>query len=192
MSTCLCRRLVATAAAGLLVAGLASCSTSGASATGNKGYVAGDGSITIISPGNRKPVPTISGPGVGGGRVSISAHTGKVTVINVWGSWCGPCRSEAPDLVLAAHRLKTVDFVGIDMRDDSANAAAFVRAEHIPYPSIRDDDGSTIMQLYGLVHVNALPTTLIVDASGRIAATIYGPTTAITLVDVVHDIRAGT
>ncbi|MGN6251860.1 MAG: TlpA family protein disulfide reductase [Marmoricola sp.] len=194
-------------ALGLLLAGaVAGC---GAAGTGDKGYVAGDGVITQVSVADRKPVGTLTGSLLDGGHFDLAAHRGTIVVMNVWGSWCAPCRAEASVLAKAAQELGAADgsgpgtattagtpiaFVGIDTRDASRdNARAFERTYDIGYPSVYDPDGRTLLAFTGTIGPNAIPSTLVIDARGRVAATVLGGlTSSTTLVDLVHDAaRAG-
>lgn len=183
------RLLGGLAAAGLVVATLAGCSTSGQEATGVGGYASGDGSITLIAPGDRKPAPDLSGSLLAGGQTSLATEAGKVVVLNVWASWCPPCRKEAADLTAAADKLSDVAFLGINTRDDTSNAEAFVRAKQVPYPSLVDQDGSLVLDLSRVVPMPGLPITLVLDKQHRVAATIYGPTTTITLTTLARSLE---
>ncbi len=178
------------AAAAAVVAALAptACSTSGASSTGDKGYIAGDGAVTVFAEAERDPAPMISGDAVGEGRVALADFTGQVTVLNVWGSWCAPCRAEADDLAAAAAALPDTAFVGLNTRDVESAALAFERAQQTPYRSLFDPSGESLLRFYGLVNPASLPSTVVIDSEGRVAALISGPATKITLVDLVHDI----
>lgn len=167
----------------------AGCSTSGRSATGGSNFVSGDGSIRIFAAGDRNEAPDLSGTLVGGGQRDLDADAGKVVVLNTWASWCGPCRKEAQGLVDAADRLPTTEFLGINTRDNEGNAQAFVRSEGIPYPSFSDQDGSLVLQLSRVVPMSALPVTVILDKQHRVAAAIYGPTTAITIASIVKPLE---
>jgi thiol-disulfide isomerase/thioredoxin len=164
-----------------LVVSASGCSTSGKSAGGGTNFVAGDGSIRLINAADRKPAPDLSGSLVGGGTGGLSDDAGKVVVLNVWASWCGPCREEAAGLVAAAGRLSDVAFLGINTRDNEGNAEAFVRAHAIPYQSLSDQDGSEVLEMQRVLPMSALPVTVILDKQHRVAAAIYGPTTAITI-----------
>jgi thiol-disulfide isomerase/thioredoxin len=166
-------------ALGVLVAA-GGCSTSGATAT-KDGFAAGDGSIRLIAAADRETAPDLSGRLVGGGRGTLRDSAGKVVVLNIWAFWCGPCTSEAPDLVRAARSLSDVTFMGINTRDNEANAEAFVRAHHLPYSSFYDQDGELVLALGRVVAVVAMPTTIILDRQRRVAAVIYGATTATTI-----------
>lgn len=173
------------------------CSASGADeqtrSAGQEGYVGVDGNLTQIPPGERQPVPTVSGPGLDGGTVSTADYADEVLVLNVWGSWCAPCRKEAPALQAASTQTADVaQFVGIATKDtDPAPAQAFVRAQGISYPSIYDPTGATLLSFAGTLPPSAIPSTLVVDRDGRLAARVLGPISERTLVDLVDDVAAG-
>ena len=179
----------AVAAAVLAVAGCAATPSAG---TG--GFVTGDGSITVVDPGQRRQAPVISGTTLDGRQWSSDAAAGTVIVYNVWGSWCQPCRAEAPALQAVAEA--TADravFVGLNTRDlDPAAPRAFVRAFDITFPSLFDPDGSLLLAFAGELPPSAIPSTLIVDAEGRIAARVVGTTTEATLRGLIDDIAGGT
>ncbi|MGI8701541.1 MAG: TlpA family protein disulfide reductase [Nocardioidaceae bacterium] len=178
------RRVAALSALGVAVL-VSGCSTTGTSATGAKGYAAGDGSVVLIAPADREQAPELSGPLVGGGTGDLGSERGKVVVLNVWAHWCGPCREEAPDLAAAAAMLPAATFLGINTRDSDASAMAFQRAQHVPYPSFSDQDGSLVVQMQSVIAMSALPVTVVLDKEGKVAAAVYGPTTAITIKDIV-------
>lgn len=159
--------------------------------TGNKGFVSGDGAITQLDPAERTRPGTVSGPTLEGTQVDLASYRGQVVVINVWGSWCGPCRSEADDLVTAAKELqpRNVVFLGINTRDLSKdNALAFQREREIPYASIYDPGGKNLLAFRGTLSPAAIPSTVVIDAEGRVAASILGEITATTLINVVEDV----
>lgn len=115
-----------------------------------------------------------------------------VTVYNVWGSWCAPCRVETPDLKQAAEATTgRAAFVGINVRDGLDAALAFERANKVPYPSIRADDSNEALLSFGAsMGVVAVPTTLVVDQEGRIAARVVGATSFSTLMALIEDVVA--
>jgi thiol-disulfide isomerase/thioredoxin len=179
----------------LLVAG---CSATGADEptrnAGQDGYVGGQNVLTRVPPGQRKPAPVASGIALGSDRtVSTADFAGKVVVLNVWGSWCAPCRQEAPDLQQASvETAKVAQFLGINSRDtDPAPAEAFTRAFQVTYPSIYDADGKVLLNFAGNLPLSTFPSTLIIDAKGGIAVRISGPISKITLVDLIEDVAAG-
>lgn len=146
--------------------------------------------LTRYRPQTRPALPPLQGVTLDETRLNIRHFRGHVLVLNVWGSWCAPCRAEAPDLARASVRTysKGVRFVGIDTRDSADAARAFERSFHITYPSLIDKDGRLLLALNGLVPVSAIPSTVFVDQQGRVAATIVGASDYSTLTGIVHDL----
>jgi len=172
---------------------LAGCSNDVGS-SGNQGYVAGKGIITSVKAADRKQPGEVSGRTLDGEKVSLADFRGKVVVVNVWGSWCGPCRAEAPMLAQASRDLagKGVVFLGIDSRDPSKDAAkAFVRRFDIPYASLYDQQGGTLLAFRGTLTPNSVPSTVVVDPQGRVAGSVLGNLSRITLDGLVEDARSG-
>ena len=170
----------------------------GIGSTPDAGFVGGDGTIQVIAAADRLPAPELSGTTVDGRRFDLRDVERKVVVVNVWGSWCPPCRKEAPQLVTAHDRLtgtgKTpeVAFVGIDTRDPSRDAAkAYQRRFGVPYPSVYDPSGSLLLGFAKSLPPSAIPSTLVIDAQGRVAARVLGGITAATLEDLVQQVRDG-
>lgn len=169
----------------------AGCS-SGVGVDQENGFAAGDGTYTRIAPDQRKPAPVLSGTTLDGKHLSTADYAGKVIVINIWGSWCAPCRKEAPDLQAASDQTKDVaQFVGLNTRDlDKAPAQAFVRAFNITYPSLFDSTGELLLG-FNQVPPTAIPSTILIDKHGRVAARILGATNTTTVVGSINDIAAG-
>jgi thiol-disulfide isomerase/thioredoxin len=181
------------AGAALLTGLLAGCS-SDIGSSGNQGYVAGKGLITTVKAADRKSPARVSGTTLDGRRVDLADHLGKVVVVNVWGSWCSPCRAEAAMLAAASRELaaRGVVFVGIDSRDPSRAAArAFVRRFDVPYPSIYDQGGRTLLAFRGTLLPSSVPSTVILDRRGRVAGSVLGGITRTTLDDLVDDASSG-
>lgn len=134
----------------------------------------------------------LSAKTIDGGRLDLADLRGKVIVLNVWGSWCAPCRAEAPALKKASEETRDlgVRFVGIDTRDNDGAAKAFERSYGITYPSFRDPDGKLLLGFNGRIPLSAVPSTVFIDRAGRIAARIIGPTTYTTLSELVKDLAA--
>ncbi|HUR73133.1 MAG TPA: TlpA disulfide reductase family protein [Sporichthya sp.] len=158
------------------------------------GYISGSGAVTILPPDQRGAPVELSGAKVGGGTLDLAAYRGKVVLINVWGSWCAPCRKEAPYLQAAWDQLKSlgdVQFLGLNTKDDAAGAAeAFDRRFGITYPSLDDDDGSLLLTFRKTIPPQAIPSTLVLDRLGRVAARVLGDTTRGTFVGLVDQIRS--
>lgn len=159
----------------------------------DQGFVSAEPGLTRVAPDQRKPAPDISGATLDGAQASLAALRGKVVVINVWGSWCPPCRAEADGLVKAYEQTKgTAAFLGINARDLSADTAlAFVRTHQIPYPSLYDPSGAQVARFTGILPPQAIPSTLVIDQQGRVAARIIGAVTTTTLVQLIGDVVAG-
>jgi thiol-disulfide isomerase/thioredoxin len=192
-------RLVGRLAAAVLVAGLAlttaACSTGQSTdPQGGNGltYIEGDGTVTIIPPDQRTAVPAISGPTLDGGTYSTADDAGKIVVANIWASWCAPCRAEAPALADLSTSLAKDDvaFVGINTRDQDAAARAFVDRFALSYPSIVDTDGTLLLGL-GAQAPRNIPSTLVLDKDGRIAATVSGSISYSGLRDLVQKVATG-
>jgi thiol-disulfide isomerase/thioredoxin len=181
------RLLAAVLALAVVLGGCAS------TVTNSSGFVGGDGSLTQLPPSQRPVAPEISGTTLDGRSWRSADAAGAVIVYNVWGSWCAPCRAEAPALVAASVRTagKAV-FVGLNTRDlDKAAPQAFVRAFGVPYVNLYDPDGALLLTFAGQLPASAIPSTLLIDPQGRVAARIIGETTEATLVGLVEDLAAG-
>ena len=137
------------------------------------------GPIFEVSPGQRKPAPVLSGTTLQGQPLSVS-YPGHVTVINLWGSWCTPCREEAPDFAEAytKYKSKGVEFIGINTRDNDAAAIAYTTELAIGYPSLRDPADNLAAKLSPFVPSDSVPTAVIIDAHGDVAVRILGTVTA--------------
>jgi peroxiredoxin len=121
--------------------------------------------------GKRKPAADFDGKLLDGGTFSLASTKGKVVVLNFWGSWCPPCRTELPqfDLLYRKTKAQGVSFVGIDTKDVRGNAETFVRNNDITFPSVYDEPGEVAVRLGNLPAVS-LPFTVVVDQQGRVAA----------------------
>lgn len=150
------------------------------------------GAVDVVQqyePGERPPVLSFEVTLLDGSVLTEKDLRGTVTVLNVWGSWCGPCRAEAPELVEAAGRLEDVaQFYGINVRDSPDAARAFERAFEIPYPSVQPGDSARIVLAFrGVLTAAAVPSTVVVDRDGAVAARVVGQVDASTLVGLVRD-----
>jgi thiol-disulfide isomerase/thioredoxin len=178
----------------VLLVGAATAACSKSAETGDKGYVDGTGIITRLDTADRKKPREVSGETLEGKPVSLAQYAGKVVVLNVWGSWCSPCRKESGALTGAARELDKepgVVFLGINTRDASRDPAlAFQRRFDVPYPSIFDPSGRTLLAFYGTLNPSAIPSTVVLDSDGRVAASIIGEVPSKqTLVDLVEDVQ---
>lgn len=187
------RLLGAIVGAALLGSAAACSSPSGGDAAGSS-YLSGDGTVVLLPPDRRAAPVQFAGDTLEGTQFDLADQRGTVVVVNVWGSWCAPCRKEARDLQAAWQQLKPqgVQFVGINtLEQQPAQALAFQRTFGITYPSVADDGGKVLLSLRGAVAPKAIPSTLVIDAQSRVAARISGPTTTATLVALVQDVIDG-
>ncbi len=126
--------------------------------------------------GERVEAPVRELPRLGeDGTGSLADHRGKVVVLNVWASWCDPCRDEMPLLQRTHDRIapKGGMVLGIDTQDATERALAFLREYDITFPSLRDRDREYGRE-FGVV---AYPETFVIDREGRITAMRRGPVT---------------
>lgn len=141
--------------------------------------------ISLDDPDGRPPAPTATVPLLGeDGERSLTDLDGRVVVLNFWASWCGPCRAEQPDLNEAyeALREEEVAFLGVNLGQDSeANALAHMREFDVPYPSLYDP-ASRYAAEFGGIGPRSIPSTILIDAEGRVAARLFGTTTTEELV----------
>jgi thiol-disulfide isomerase/thioredoxin len=178
------RRLIA-AVPGVLLLGLtflvAGCG-SGPTAPSTTGF-------TVFAEADRKPAPHLTGELLAGGSWDLAGHAGDVVVVNFWASWCAPCVSEAPDFeaTYQATRGNKVSFLGVNTRDLHDAAAAFVVGRET-YPSIFDPAGKVALSF--AVPPQSIPSTIIIDRHGRIAAVVYGYALRDTLEPVVTRLAA--
>lgn len=181
------KKFIALAGALLSVVTLTSCSSGGISKANENAFVSGSGVAVYIQPGERKPAPDLMGPTLSGTALKIAKN--QVIVVNVWASWCSPCRAEAPLLADFATRLAgQVQFVGIVTRDNLSSASAFVNRFKIPYPNFIDD--SLLASFRGSLLPNAIPTTLIIDTHNRVAVRISGEVTFALLDSMIKKVIA--
>lgn len=138
--------------------------------------VAGTSPVAEIPPGQRTEPVDVSGTDLDGNPLSLADFRGDVVVVNVWGSWCVPCREEAPMLSALSEELagRGVSFVGIDVRDNVTAAKAFENRYGITYPSFDDPQARAVLAFQGTVPVQAVPSTIVLDRQGRVAARIVG------------------
>lgn len=175
------RKAIAAALAVSAVISLSACSNDSLAdqfkAGDNKNYIAGDGTVAEFAKENRGEPVVWSGPTESGGILKSDQLTGVVVVMNFWYAGCAPCRAEAPDLVEINRAFigKKVQFVGVNVRDSAATALAFDRNFDITWPSVIDaKTGSVLLAFTGLVTPQAVPTTLVIDKEGRVAARVLG------------------
>lgn len=149
--------------------------------------------VTAVPIDSRETAPEFSAPLLdGSGEYMLADSLGDVVVLNVWGSWCAPCRAEAPALEAVYEETKAdgVAFVGVNTRDSKTAALAFEAEFAITYPSVFDPAGSALLAFRDTLPPSAIPSTLVVDREGRVAARVLGQVTERSLLKVVSDVAA--
>lgn len=168
----------------LIAISLAACGNTKQVAT--KSYVAGNGTVTFIDQQDRKMGPVLTGVTLDGENLQIP--NGGIVVVNVWASWCAPCRAEAPTLAALANKYQGTVFVGVLTRDSEVAARAFQKRFNLPYPTLVDD--SVLLGFRDSLSANAIPSTIVIDKKGRVAARISGEITVASLSDLIEKVHA--
>ncbi|MEU8777023.1 TlpA disulfide reductase family protein [Streptomyces sp. NPDC048606] len=167
-------------AAGLFLTGVGTDRDGGAPA-GRGGGLRAAADAEVLAVGARAAAPALAGADLDGNPVSLEALRGEVVVLNVWGSWCAPCRAEADDLgrLSGQTRGQGVRFLGINTRDrDRSAARSFVRAHGLDFPSLHDPDGALLLRFPpAQLNPASIPSTLVIDRAGRVAVAIGGSVT---------------
>ena len=186
------RRAVVLVAAVVTGAALAVVLLAGWATSGKPGVADVDGNpdAVLYALGHRPVAPDFTGTTLTGSRLSLSSYRGRVVVLNFWGSWCVPCREEAPALAVAARQYASagVAFVGVDVRDTTASAEAFVRNFGITYPSVSDSSSQITLDFTSVVPIAGTPTTLVIDRTGHIAGAVFGQITYAELTTILDQV----
>jgi len=172
-------------AAGLALLALTACSSSESEV--GSGFVAGDGSLVVIDESQRQSAPDITGTTLDGQPFSLAELRGKPTILNVWASWCAPCRAEAPILEKVWQaKQRDVHFIGLDTRDSDTAALSCIRKFGITYPNVIDRDGALQLRFSDTLPPQAIPSTIVIDAQGRVAARALGKVSESTLLGMIE------
>ena len=169
----------------LIALALSSCG-GGGSSIAEESFVSGNGSVSFIKQADRIAAPQLSGMTLSGKNYTY--NVGQVAVVNVWASWCAPCRAEAPTLAALSEKYSDVAFIGILTRDNPVNAEAFARRFALPYPTIIDD--SVLIGFRKSLPANAIPSTVLIDKKGDVAARISGEVTVASLSELIEKVSA--
>jgi len=169
----------------LLALLLSSCG-GGGSSIAEESFVSGNGSVSFIKQSDRIAAPQLSGMTLSGKNYTF--NVGQVAVVNVWASWCAPCRAEAPTLAALSEKYTDAAFIGILTRDNPVNAEAFSRRFALPYPTLIDD--SVLIGFRKSLPANAIPSTVVIDKKGNVAARISGEVTVASLSELIEKVGA--
>jgi thiol-disulfide isomerase/thioredoxin len=145
-------------------------------ASNGQSFVSGSPGTTLFGAHSGPVVPRISGTTLTGRKLTLAQYRGHVVVLNFWGSWCTPCRVEAPILASLSQHFTGhgVQFVGVDIRDSPATAEAFLSDAHISYPSFNDPGDEIALDFQDTVPPAGIPTTLVIGRDGRVTARVIG------------------
>lgn len=186
------RAVAAALCCALVLVAVSACGGSDTNQGSDSGFVAGDGSLVVLAEDQRALAPDLVGTTLDGKQFSLAEHRGEVVVMNVWASWCAPCRAEASTLVAAAKDLGPVgvQFVGLDTRDSDTSARGFIEKFGIPYPNLIDRDGRLQLLFSDTLPPQAIPSTLVIDREGRVAARVLGVVSESSLRGLVEPLLA--
>src|SRR5690625_3307183 len=156
------------------------------------GCVSGVGTVPVWGVRERHFPVELAGQPSDAEELDLADWQGSVVVLNFWYAACPPCRAEAPDLkAVAADAAEAgVEFLGVNSTDDPGTAAAFERTFAVPYPSLHDSRSQGVAALQGKVALQAVPTTVVLDTDGRVAARVIGRVDAVTLRTLIKDVQA--
>jgi thiol-disulfide isomerase/thioredoxin len=174
-------RVLAGAVAASCALGACDSGAIGNSGPGSNGqsFVSGSPGTTVYGTASGPAAPHVAGTLLSGGKFALAQDHGHVVVLNFWGSWCTPCRAEAPLLSRLARNFtrRGVRFLGVDIRDSPATAEAFQRDFRIGYPSLNDPGDEIALAFRDTVPPAGIPTTLVIGRNGRISARVIGGVT---------------
>ena len=177
------RRIVASVAALTLAVGLAGCTNDatriaeGYQQGGNTGFVSGDGRVQQVPADERGESVEFTGTAIDGSTLAADDFAGDVLVLNFWYAGCGPCRIEAPVLQETYTETKDagVHFLGVNIYDGPEQATSFEESYGITYPSLlARGDAALKLAFADYTSLSAVPTTLVLDRQGRVAARFIG------------------
>ncbi len=131
----------------------------------------GSATVNVPNPGGRKPMVEVASTDLNGHPWKLADRRGRVVLINVWASWCPPCRQETPGFVdlAAEYEGKPFEIVGVSMDDDAEPVRRFIREFRVPYTVVMPSQGSPLSAA-----VESLPTSFLVDREGRVAKVYVG------------------
>jgi thiol-disulfide isomerase/thioredoxin len=183
---------LAAVAAVLLAGGLTMAFSRGGGPPAGETYVDGNPGAVLYASGHRALLPDFSGKTLTGTPLSFSSYRGRVVVLNFWGSWCAPCRSEGPTLAALSSKYShaEVSFLGVDVEDTPVNGEAFEQGFGITYPSLNDPGEAVAQVISTAVPISGTPTTLVIDSTGHVAGAIFGTATYSVLNEMISKVAA--
>jgi thiol-disulfide isomerase/thioredoxin len=188
------RTVVSVTAVGtaLLAGALVVTLTQGSGKASGVTYIDGNTSQMVYAVGHRPLAPDVTATSLTGTSLRLASYRGKVVVVNFWGSWCDPCRGEAPTLAVLSEQYRShgVSFLGDDVGDTPTNALAFTKSVGITYPSMNDASYAIVQDFDKVVPVGYTPTTVVIDRTGHIAGLVIGTVTYQTMTTMLHDVAA--
>lgn len=166
--------VLAAAACAAVLAVVLSVTAFGGSGGSGATFLNGATNALVYNAGHRPLAPQFTGTTLTGTPLRFSSYRGKVVVLNFWASWCTACREEAPTLSVLAAQHKDVSFLGVDLEDTTANAAAFTKLHDVNYPSVTDPGDTVALSFGSVVPISATPTTLVIDRTGHVVGDVFG------------------
>lgn len=148
----------------------------------------GAGTLWAVSASDAKPLPEFSAASIDGEPVMLSGFKGKPTVINLWATWCPPCRREMPALQQAQQDHPDVNFVFLNQGETPARVRQFLDGNGLALRNVLFDPNREIARLF---NQSALPTTLFFDANGRLAGIRIGELSQATIAQRLGMLSAG-
>jgi len=142
-----------------------------AGASGEFDFTGPTPSGEVVPVEERSVAPEFSGELLDGSAFDSSSLAGDIVVLNFWGSWCAPCRIETPEFQMVYEEVgaEGVQFLGVDVKDERQLAIAFYADKGVEYPSLFDPRGEVALAFRGFP-ANAVPSTILIDRDGRVAA----------------------
>jgi thiol-disulfide isomerase/thioredoxin len=136
-----------------------------------------------------QPMPKLSFQTLDGAQTTLVPAAGRVTFVNVFATWCPPCKAETPDLAAFAVResAKGVDVIGIDQEETPAQVQGFRERYHIAYPMLIDTGRET----KDVLGARIIPRTIVIDGTGTVRAIVSGPMTADQMLQLAAAAGAG-
>jgi len=183
---------VAAVAAALLAGALVVTLTQRSSAAGGVSYIDGNTDQIVYAVGHRALAPDFTATSLTGTPIRLASYRGHVVVLNFWGSWCDPCRSEGPTLAVLSEQFRSrgVSFLGDDVGDTPANALAYTRSVGITYPSVNDASYAVLQDFGQVAPISDTPTTVVIDQTGHIAGLVIGKVSYQGMVTMLDEVAA--